>query len=71
MYGDCGVVAIGNGEVEGEILFEERGNGGFGYDPIFFSSELNKSFGEASAEEKAQVSHRARAIQDLVNKLNK
>jgi XTP/dITP diphosphohydrolase len=71
LYGKNGVVAVGNGEVEGQILFEERGSGGFGYDPIFFSSELNKSFGEASSEEKAKVSHRARAIKDLMKKLNK
>ncbi len=69
LYGKRGVIAVGNGEVEGEILFEERGNGGFGYDSIFFSKELNKSFGEASDEEKALVSHRARAIRDLLSKL--
>ena len=71
LYGKNGVVAFGEGEVQGEILFEERGSGGFGYDPIFFSSELNKSFGEASSEEKSQVSHRARAINDLMKKLTK
>ena len=69
LYGKQGVIAVGNGEVEGEILFEERGNGGFGYDSIFFSKELNKSFGEATAEEKSLVSHRARAIRDLLTKL--
>ena len=71
LYGRGGVVAFGEGEAWGEILFEEIGSGGFGYDPIFFSSELNKSFGEASSEEKAQVSHRARAIKDLMKKLSK
>ncbi len=69
LYGKNGVIAVGNGEVEGEILFEGRGDGGFGYDSIFFSKELNKSFAEASAEEKATVSHRARAIRDLLSKL--
>ena len=70
LYGKQGVIAVGNGEVQGEILFEEKGSGGFGYDPIFLSTELNKSFGEASSEEKAQVSHRARAISDLMKRLN-
>ena len=70
LYGEQGVIAVGNGEVQGEILFEEKGSGGFGYDPIFLSTELNKSFGEASSEEKAQVSHRARAISDLMKQLN-
>lgn len=69
LYGKDGVVAVGNGEVKGEILFEERGNGGFGYDPLFYSTELKKSFGEASQEEKNSVSHRARAIKDLLGKL--
>ena len=69
LYGEKGVVAVGNGEVHGEIIFEERGDMGFGYDPIFFSAELQKTFGEATDEEKNSVSHRARAINDLLNKL--
>lgn len=51
-----------SGEVDGYITFEVRGIGGFGYDPIFFSPELGKTFGEASAEEKNLISHRRRAI---------
>ncbi|MCM0598565.1 XTP/dITP diphosphatase [Periweissella fabalis] len=51
-----------SGEVEGYITFEVRGIGGFGYDPIFFSPELGKTFGEASAQEKKLISHRRRAI---------
>lgn len=51
-----------SGEVEGYITFEVRGIGGFGYDPIFFSPELGKTFGEASAQEKNLISHRRRAI---------
>ena len=50
------------GKTEGEILVEEDGEGGFGYDPIFFSADLQKSFGIASAEEKNSVSHRYRAL---------
>ncbi len=53
------------GKVEGEVLFEERGTGGFGYDPLFLSIELNKTFGEASADEKNKISHRARALENL------
>ncbi|MBQ7408153.1 MAG: RdgB/HAM1 family non-canonical purine NTP pyrophosphatase [Clostridia bacterium] len=69
LYGKNGVVAVGNGEVEGKILFTEEGSGGFGYDPIFYCNELNKSFGVASEDEKNSVSHRSRAITDLLNKL--
>lgn len=54
-----------NGEVPGKIAYEPKGNGGFGYDPIFISDELGKTFGEASAEEKNSISHRARALHNL------
>ena len=53
------------GQVEGYITETTQGNGGFGYDPIFFCPELNKTFGEATAEEKNSVSHRARALEKL------
>jgi XTP/dITP diphosphohydrolase len=49
----------------GVILEEPRGSEGFGYDPLFFSEELGKSFGEATPEEKDAVSHRAKAFQAL------
>lgn len=52
----------GEGCVEGVITRAARGTGGFGYDPYFESSELGVTFGEARAEEKARVSHRARAV---------
>ncbi len=51
-----------DGVCNGRILEEMHGTGGFGYDPLFFSDELGKSFGEASAEEKDRVSHRGRAF---------
>ena len=54
-----------SGEVKGRITMEPMGNGGFGYDPIFYSNELKKTFGEATAEEKNVISHRARAIKAL------
>jgi XTP/dITP diphosphohydrolase len=50
------------GVVEGEILDEARGPGGFGYDPLFYYPPYRKSFGEASVEEKMAVSHRGRAL---------
>jgi XTP/dITP diphosphohydrolase len=50
------------GVVEGTVDETPSGANGFGYDPIFRSSELGRTFAEASAEEKARVSHRARAM---------
>ena len=60
-----GSVKSFRGETEGEILFEKEGNNGFGYDPIFYSYDLKKSFGNATPEEKKSVSHRGRAFQKL------
>jgi XTP/dITP diphosphohydrolase len=57
------------GSCSGRILTEARGTGGFGYDPYFWSDELRKSFGEATAEEKNAVSHRARALRALLARL--
>ncbi len=56
------------GYTYGEILYEEEGEGGFGYDPLFKSKDLGKSFGCAAAEEKNSVSHRGRALQALLAK---
>ena len=53
------------GRTYGNILCEERGSNGFGYDSLFFSDDLQKSFGEADAEEKNAVSHRGRALKEL------
>ena len=46
----------------GEILTEARGEGGFGYDPLFFYAPLGKTFAQLSGEEKNKISHRARAL---------
>lgn len=54
------------GQTEGEILFERQGNNGFGYDPIFYSYDLKKSLGVASDEEKNSISHRSRALKEIV-----
>lgn len=64
-----GETVTASGKVYGRILETEDGTNGFGYDSIFFSDELNKSFGRATASEKNVVSHRARALQSLLEKL--
>ena len=53
-------------ECHGAILEEERGCGGFGYDPIFFVTSQNLSMAELSKEQKAQVSHRALALNEVL-----
>ena len=53
----------------GYIIDEERGSTAFGYDSIFYSTELNKTFGEATSIEKNSVSHRGRAINKLKEEL--
>lgn len=64
-----GRAVFGIGRTYGKILQEEIGKNGFGYDCLFYSDDLKKSFGLASEEEKNSVSHRFRAIQDLKSKL--
>ena len=51
------------GECEGEIIFEKRGTNGFGYDPIFYVPELNKTFAEISSNEKNAISHRKKSLE--------
>ena len=57
------------GRVFGEITKEEKGNGGFGYDSIFYCPQIGKTFAEAAPYEKDKVSHRARALDKLYKKL--
>ena len=57
-----GETYLTEGICEGEIIPEERGTGGFGYDPIFLLSELGKTMAELSMDEKNCLSHRARAV---------
>lgn len=60
---------IGEGEWHGEILRDPRGSGGFGYDPLFLDPALRKAAAELSLQEKNRVSHRAKALQELLKKL--
>ena len=53
--------------VFGVIADQPSGDGGFGYDPIFLSTELGQTFGEAPQEDKDRVSHRGQALRSLVN----
>lgn len=69
----CAIALIGPGglykEVEGrcrgEIAFEQRGKGGFGYDPLFFIPERGKTFAELSPREKNEISHRGKALREI------
>jgi XTP/dITP diphosphohydrolase len=62
---------VARGECEGHIAFESRGEGGFGYDPLFVPVGYEKTFGQLSAEEKNRLSHRGAALQNLRNQLSK
>ena len=57
------------GKTYGEIITQELGNKDFGYDCIFYSKDLNKTFGEALEEEKNSISHRARAIKEMLKEM--
>lgn len=57
------------GECRGVITDAPRGNNGFGYDPVFLFPELGRTYAELSAEEKNRVSHRARAVAALLQRL--
>ncbi len=69
VYYPNGKVVFAEGETRGKILTERVGKGGFGYDSVFFSKDLNKSFGSALPEEKNSVSHRGRALTAIRSKL--
>lgn len=57
------------GEVKGTIIDKLNGEGGFGYDPLFYNEKLNKTFGEALKEEKNSISHRAVALKELKERI--
>ena len=58
------------GTVEGEITGERRGNGGFGYDPVFLATGYDRTFAEIPLSEKNKISHRAKAMRQLLDFLN-
>ena len=64
-----GRVLISRGTIEGIIGTEERGEGGFGYDPIFFLPEYGCSTAELSMEQKNVISHRGKALREMKEKL--
>jgi len=61
----CSEIGRWEGQVEGQILTEPRGEGGFGYDPVFYYPPAGVTFAEMAPEEKNEVSHRGRALQQL------
>ena len=69
MYPD-GQYYYGEGSARGSITRSRRGFNGFGYDSVFYSPQLKKTFAEASFVEKQSVSHRLQAVNDLFRKVN-
>jgi len=65
-----GKVQLATGQCEGEIIPEELGTNGFGYDQIFFIPELGRTMAELEMDEKNRLSHRARAVQNAIPILN-
>jgi len=65
LYRIDGTYDYKEGKTYGKIIEEELGDTSFGYDCIFLSDDLNKTFGEASSEEKNKVSHRYRALEQI------
>ena len=68
-YNVDGSISWAEGETHGYILESPVGTNGFGYDPLFFSSDLNKPMGLASADEKNSISHRFRALEKIKDKI--
>lgn len=65
MFDEYGTYNTVRGEVRGYILEELNGEGGFGYDPLFFYEPFNKSFAQLTSDEKNEVSHRGKALREL------
>ncbi|MDM5042541.1 XTP/dITP diphosphatase [Pediococcus acidilactici] len=66
-----GTELVANGNLRGRILSVPRGDNGFGYDPLFYVEEKQKTLAQMTREEKNQISHRTLAIQDLLTKFDK
>lgn len=59
------------GSCEGVLTREPAGDNGFGYDPLFFFPQFNKTFAQLSMEEKAEVSHRGKALKEVTQEMDK
>lgn len=70
-YVDADRSLVCRGVVEGRILTETRGDGGFGYDPYFWSEELGQTYAEVDRSAKERVSHRGRAFRALLDELQR
>ena len=66
-----GRIITARGAIEGIIGYEERGEGGFGYDPIFWLPEYGCSTAELTMEKKNELSHRGKALREMKNELKK
>ena len=66
-----GIEETFSGACEGKFLFERCGSGGFGYDPLFLPEDSNQTFAEISLEDKAKISHRAKALFKLIDWISK
>ena len=65
-YVEQGLEIVASGEVAGQITRHTQGTGGFGYDPVFWVNEAQKTYAEMSLAEKNKISHRARAFRNLL-----
>jgi len=66
---DGNLLGVYHGAVEGEILHEARGTGGFGYDPLFYCPAFGCTFGEATPQQKLSLSHRGQAARAMLARL--
>lgn len=66
-----GPALIYEGRCEGEILHEIKGENGFGYDPLFYYPEFKKTFAQMTPEEKNSISHRGKAMAELISEIDK
>jgi XTP/dITP diphosphohydrolase len=68
--GSASIIATATGTVTGQILLKPQGTGGFGYDPLFLIAALNRTMAELDPETRLQLSHRGRALRQLLPQLS-